>query len=325
MYIYSQGTRRLLGEAGRRANGALGTIWMSGAMSRSHVPSATARQVFNVVLRSGHFRFQPGAELDRRAPGSHEFFYCLNGSGYVLSERKQFRVNPFDLAWLSGPRAHWADRPREVLWMRVDGDQVRQAWEALSVSERPVFAGLPPEETRRVFHRVNELVGGGCCRDAALNRELAELLGYLVESRVAGKVAGSRDPGDDLSAISLAVEQMLGNLKRSWRAGELAKLCGLSERHFFRQFKQETGLSPIDWLRRERIRLAQAKLLDAAKRVKEVCDEVGYHDVFFFSRDFKRQTGSSPSDYRRENLSHDLSAMRPGEGANIWESKDGRI
>jgi AraC family transcriptional regulator, arabinose operon regulatory protein len=41
--------------------------------------------------------------------------------------------------------------------------------------------------------------------------------------------------------------------------------------------------------------------LNGAKRVKEVCDEVGYHDVFFFSRDFKRHTGACPSQYRREH------------------------
>jgi AraC-like DNA-binding protein len=75
---------------------------------------------------------------------------------------------------------------------------------------------------------------------------------------------------------------MLADLKRSWRAAELARLCCLSERHFFRGFKKETGLSPIDWLRRERIRLAQLRLLDPSKRIKEICDEVGYHDVFSF-------------------------------------------
>jgi transcriptional regulator GlxA family with amidase domain len=110
------------------------------------------------------------------------------------------------------------------------------------------------------------------------------------------------------------MEQMFGDLKRSWRAGELAKLCGLSERHFFRRFKREIGVSPIDWLRRERIRVAQRKLLDGAKRVKEVCDEVGYHDVFFFSRDFKRHTGSSPSDYRREHLRKRFPAVPFGSG-----------
>jgi AraC-like DNA-binding protein len=305
MNIYSTGTKPALQNTVVARNGADASDRMRRDTSGTHVPSATARQVFNVVLRSGHFQSQPGERLERRVTWGHELFYCLNGSGYVFSERKQFRVNRFELAWLSGLNGHWVvQAPWEVLWMHVAGHQVEQAWEVLSVPESPVFAGLPKDETRRVFHRVNDLLAGRCWPgDAALNCELAELLGYLVESRGAGETRDSREPRSDSPAISFAMEQMFGDLKRSWRVGELAKLCGLSERHFFRRFKRETGVSPIDWLRRERLWLAQGKLLDGAKRVKEVCDEVGYHDVFFFSRDFKRHTGACPSQYRREHSS----------------------
>ena len=289
---------------GLRTNGVEAAEQLPLFTSCSHAPSPTARRVFNVVLHSGHFQSQPGERLERRAAWGHEFFYCLNGSGYVFSESKQFRVNPFDLAWLSDLSGNWVvQAPWEVLWMRVAGHQVEQAWEVLSVPESPVFAGLPKEETRRVFDRINDLLAGRCSPgDAALNCELAKLLGYLVESRGSGKTRVSREPRSGSPAIRFAMEQMVGDLKRSWRVGELAKLCGLSERHFFRRFKRETGVSPIDWLRRERIQLA-GKLLDGAKRVKEVCDEVGYHDVFFFSRDFKRHTGACPSQYRREHSS----------------------
>jgi AraC-like DNA-binding protein len=311
MYIYSPRTEFMPKNAPLARNGTAKWERTQILSSRSHVPSATARRLFNVVLGSGHF-LSRGGEREPRGTTGHEFIYCLRGSGYVLSGSKQFRVDPSELAWLSGPSAHWANEaPWEVLWMRLDGDQVRQAWGALSVSERPVFAGLPQEETRRVFDRVRELLAGRCSPEAALNCELAQLLGYLVESRTAAGARVNRERRSDSPAISFAMEQMFSDLKRSWRAGELAKLCGLSERHFFRQFKRETGLSPIDWLRRERIRRAQGKLSDGAKRLKEVCHEVGYHDVFFFSRDFKRHTGTCPSQYRREHSSQAKSQARP--------------
>jgi AraC-like DNA-binding protein/quercetin dioxygenase-like cupin family protein len=313
MNIYSETSTELLPEGGTMGReGRQAWERKRTFISRSHVPSPAARRVFNVVLCSGHFRSEGGGRLERPGSPGHEFFYCLSGRGYVLSERKQFLVNPFELAWLSGPRAHWADQvPWEVLWMRVDGHQVRKACEVLAVPHRPVFAGLPKEETRRIFHRVSDVLAGRYpSGDAALNCEVAELLGYLVESRAGAQIPASRRPEADSPTVSAALEQMLRDLKRSWRAGELARLCCLSERHFFRGFKKETGLSPIDWLRRERIRLAQRKLLDPSKRIKEICEEVGYHDVFFFSRDFKRHTGTSPSQYRREHSSQAKSQAR---------------
>ena len=275
-------------------------------ISRSHSPSARARRVFNVVLDSGHFRAGRSYRVERRRVPGHELLYCVNGSGYVASDRGLFRVEPFHLAWLSGFSAQWADEdtPWEVLWMRVEGHQMEHAWAILSVVERPVFAGLPEEETRKVFQHVNDLLRNrSSTADAALNCRVAELLGYLVQSREAKEPLSQQDIQNGYPEFRSAIEQMAADPKRSWRAGELAKLCGLSERHFFRRFKEATGFSPINWLRRERISFAQAKLLKNGSSIKQIADEVGYNDVFFFSRDFKRHTGSCPSEYRKERSS----------------------
>ena len=118
--------------------------------------------------------------------------------------------------------------------MRVAGHHVEQTWEVLSVPQRTRFVGLP-KEMRRVFHRVNDLLAA-CCSpaDAALNCELDRALG--IPRREPGRGQDSGPPGASgrvrWPAISLAMEQMLADLKRSWRAGELAKAL-LPERTSF--------------------------------------------------------------------------------------------
>ena len=62
--------------------------------SRTQVPSATARRVFNVVLRSGHFRVPRSHRVERQILPGHELLYCVSGTGYVLSESRPFRVDP---------------------------------------------------------------------------------------------------------------------------------------------------------------------------------------------------------------------------------------
>ncbi|MGA7882585.1 MAG: AraC family transcriptional regulator [Terrimicrobiaceae bacterium] len=271
-------------------------------VTRSHEPTATARHVFNVVLNSGHFRVSRNHQVDERRVSGHQLLYCVNGSGYVVSGGRRFRLEPFQFAWLSGFSAHGANEnaPWEVLWMRVEGSQMEKAWAALSVQERPVFEGLPQRETCKVFHDVNGLLANRpSTADSALNCRIAQLLGYLMESREAKKPPGRQDIFIDYPQLRSVLDQMAADPKRSWRAGELARLCGLSERNFFRRFKQATGFSPINWLRRERLSFAQAKLLESGSSIKQIADQAGYNDAFFFSRDFKRLTGSCPSEYRR--------------------------
>jgi AraC-like ligand binding domain len=123
------------------------------AISSVNFCSGAARRIFNVVLSSGHFRADGSHRIERRGVSEHELLYCLSGSGDVFSGKKRFRVQPFHLAWLSGFGAHWEERglPWEVLWLRIDGPQVEQAWKLLAVRDRPIFDRLPTEQTKTVF------------------------------------------------------------------------------------------------------------------------------------------------------------------------------
>ena len=78
----------------------------------------------------------------------------------------------------------------------------------------------------------------------------------------------------------------------------LARLAGLSPTHFSRVFKQSFGTSPIDWLRRERISQAKRRLADSTDDIKEIAEQVGFSDRYFFSKDFKKHTGFTPSQFR---------------------------
>jgi AraC-like DNA-binding protein len=274
-------------------------------VSYSHTPSAVARRVFNVVLQSGHFRASRGCRMERCQALEHELLYCVNGRGSVFLPGRQFRVRPSNVVWLSG-NSYWTaeTEPCEALWMRIEGHHVEQAWGALSVQASPVFEGLPKEETRQVFHRVNDLLlDPSLAVDTALNESIAQLLGFLVESREATRPFSERDIQDSYPELRSAFIEIAADSQRSWRAGELAKLCGLSERHFFRRFKEATGLAPMNWLKVQRISLAQTKLRQSGHSIKQIAGEVGYNDVFFFSRDFKRHTGACPTQYRREHSS----------------------
>ena len=69
---------------------------------------------------------------------------------------------------------------------------------------------------------------------------------------------------------------------------------------FFRHFKQATGSSPIDWLRRERISQAKRHLSKSPDPVGDIASRVGYLNALYFSRDFRRMTGRTPTEYRRD-------------------------
>ena len=78
----------------------------------------------------------------------------------------------------------------------------------------------------------------------------------------------------------------------------LAELVELSPFHFSRVFKQATGMSPLQFVKRERITRAQQLIRETSRSLIEVALEVGYTSPSHFAKVFRRVTGVTPTEFR---------------------------
>ncbi|MDY0881539.1 helix-turn-helix domain-containing protein [Dongia soli] len=91
------------------------------------------------------------------------------------------------------------------------------------------------------------------------------------------------------------------DLKRDRSVDELADLVGLSKGHFSRAFLASTGLSPHQWIIRERINLAKSKLAHTEETISEIASSCGFTEQSHFTRTFTKAEGISPAAWRRQN------------------------
>ena len=82
--------------------------------------------------------------------------------------------------------------------------------------------------------------------------------------------------------------------------GELAALVDLSPFHFCRVFKQTTGMSPLQFITRERITRAQQLMRETSLSLIEIALEVGYPNPSHFAQVFRRVAGKTPTAFRLE-------------------------
>lgn len=73
----------------------------------------------------------------------------------------------------------------------------------------------------------------------------------------------------------------------------LEKVSNMSKSSLTRMFKQELGISPLEYIIQQRIRKAKELLL-LTKSVKEACFGSGFNDVNYFVRLFKNREGMTP-------------------------------
>lgn len=85
----------------------------------------------------------------------------------------------------------------------------------------------------------------------------------------------------------------------------LARLAGLSERTFERQFRAHYGLTPQQYVRRLRVRIACHALVHGDLPIGQIAMEHGFADQSHFTREFRELLGATPGDYRKNFRRHD--------------------
>lgn len=84
-----------------------------------------------------------------------------------------------------------------------------------------------------------------------------------------------------------------------YKVSDAARKAGISDVYFRRLFKEELGMSPLQYLISLRIAHAKNLITYEKKSVSEVASESGFSDIYYFSRMFKKATGFTPTEYRR--------------------------
>lgn len=77
----------------------------------------------------------------------------------------------------------------------------------------------------------------------------------------------------------------------------MAELLHMSRSSFYRKMKGVLDLTPNEYLRLERLKLAAQLLKDGRDRVNEICYKVGFNSPSYFSRCFQKQFGVLPKDF----------------------------
>ena len=102
-------------------------------------------------------------------------------------------------------------------------------------------------------------------------------------------------------AVNLAVEYIRRHFAETISLEQVAAEVYLNPEYFSRVFKEEMGVTFVNFLTELRLKHSVRLLESTALRVQDVAQQVGYPNVSYFSTTFKKRYGMSPYEYRRRN------------------------
>jgi AraC-like DNA-binding protein len=135
-------------------------------------------------------------------------------------------------------------------------------------------------------------------KDTLADLSLQELLVKIIQSQSLKSVGEGKGRSAN-PKLTYIVGLIRENITNKVELKNVAKIAGLSTSALYRLFKTELGISPVEFVILEKIKLAKKYLTDKNVYIKNVCFEAGFEDSNYFIRLFKHYEGITPKQYQQ--------------------------
>lgn len=150
---------------------------------------------------------------------------------------------------------------------------------------------------------IKECMSTSITKDALADLTLQELLIRIIQTQTVKSIDDNTFSNQN-NAISQVIEYIRKNLKEDINLKHLSDKACMSTTSFYRFFKRELGMSPIEFVLSEKIKHAKKLLKNPSIQINEVCYLSGFEDANYFIRLFKKHEGVTPKQYQLMNFSN---------------------
>ena len=146
-------------------------------------------------------------------------------------------------------------------------------------------------------------------KDVLADLNLQELIVNIIQSQnrlVLDQVAEAA-VNTNANTLAYITGFIKANINEDIKLAVLSEKACMSKATFYRSFKKEYGISPLEYIISEKIKLAKNLLANPKNTLKSIAFECGFHDVNYFVRLFKKMESITPGQYQLMILSNNHS------------------
>lgn len=216
-------------------------------------------------------------------------FFRVGENTYHINQGGGFLIFPGQLTYYEAD----LHNPWEYIWVGFKGVKAVELLQLSGLTEEnPIFDDYGADE---IF---KSMIGGYGMKNAQLHI-LSKLYGFF--SHMSQSHNAFQEEKSDLKKkyVSDAIHFIKSNYMKDISINLITKEIGLNRSYFYEIFKNQTGISPQQFLIDYRMEAACKLLLQTNYKISDIARSVGYEDEFMFSRMFSKRKGISPTKYRK--------------------------
>lgn len=233
--------------------------------------------------------------------GSESFDY-LPGESVIVPGNEEMIID--------FPEAQ-AENPTQCLALAVDAQMLKETMDLLNEK----FPKAERHDTWHIdlncfhLHNTQEITGAidrlvhvtrenNRAKEVLANFTLKELLIRLMQTQARHLMIDNYTQHLTTHRFAFVVAYIREHLSETITIDKLSDLACMSKPNFFRHFKRELGLTPIEFIIQERIKEAKKHLADPLVSITEACYRVGFNNTNHFFKLFKKHEGITPKAFR---------------------------
>ena len=203
------------------------------------------------------------------------------------------------------------DSPTQCIALAVDAKYIDNTLNYLNTfyndKEEPhewrlMFNQYHFDNNNEVSDLINKLIrvcsGNETTKNIYADPNLKELMIRLVQRQQLHQVETSITHSGNQTRLQFVVHFIHEHLTDKILVNDLCRKAYLSRNHFFKWFREQFGVTPLEYINRERIKLAKQLLAHKKKSISHVSSLCGFSDVNYFVRIFKKLEGITPGVYQ---------------------------
>lgn len=239
----------------------------------------------------------------RKGLNSYLFFAVEDGSGSLTYNGREFPLQKGDCVFIdcSQPYAHTTGEQLWTLrWIHFYGPNMSAIYD--KYLERGGSARFTPADFPRYLSLVDSVYSIADAdihlKDMKIYEKLTSLLTLLMED--SWHPATATRAKERKRSLQDVKEYLDANYEKKITLEELSKRFFIDKYYLTKLYKEQFGVSIINYLTQMRITNAKRLLRFTDLPVEKIGQECGFDDANYFARAFGKVEGCSPTEYRKQ-------------------------
>jgi len=139
-------------------------------------------------------------------------------------------------------------------------------------------------------------------KDVFAELALRELLLKLMQTQARQLVEAQYKQMSAYHRFAAVIQYIKENIHQKILVDDLCKKVYMSRPSFFRVFKREFGVTPVDYILKEKIQFAKELLSNPATSVSTACYQSGFNSINHFINTFREYENCTPLKYKQRRV-----------------------